>query len=454
MPFDKYQKLKLQYTYNGGYTWGDVNPPRYKPGELIEENSPDCGGHNTIYRWYALPDDYICDGYNKYYKEVYQKTKDEGLTWTNVEPEQTRTGDLIEENSMDCGYGVTWEEVQDEYICEEASLTETWTIIPNEYQCLGNKRYFIEKLQYCYGSNCNDSKCIDSDPLETRIGQLYDVNESYCNNYLFRYTGLTSDSVAVRRYYSDLTTDKTELYSAKEYQDVNYFEKDAKNLPFAYSFELIAKLDFTHTNMEINEANPIFGSLYFGPGFMEVTFGENMKMRPLGGLIYNSMTPMAYAGCSRMFENTDLEVIDMSNVNFVFEDEDVEDDGFVWLFCRDMFESNPALKTIKFPIMNKPVKLVPYSFREDLSGDHSAMYEIFNTTLHDSQPIETIDFSNIQSIYTDYTLDEIGKIRGSIFDADSSRNLKEIICTQSLADIFNQHPEIILNKTDLITIKN
>ena len=67
--------------------------------------------------------------------------------------------------------------------------------------------------------------------------------------------------------------------------------------------------------------------------------------------------------------------------------------------------------------------------------------------------IETIDFSNIQSIYTDYTLDEMGKIRGSIFDVDSSRNLKEIICTQSLADIFNQHPEIILNKTDLITIK-
>lgn len=450
MAYDKYQKLKLQYTYGpGDGYWADVKPPRYKAGELIEKNSPDCGGVNKLYRWYALPDEFICDGYNKYYKEVYQISTDEGFTWENVKPLQTRTGQLIEANSIDCGYGITWELVEDEYICEETSLTETWTIIPNEYQCLGNKRYFIEKLQYCY-----EGKCIDSDPLETRIGDLYDVNESYCNNYLFRYTGMASDSVAVRRYYSDLTTDKTELYSSKEYKDVNYLEKDAKNLPFAYHFELISKLDFTHTNMEINEANPIFGSLYFGTGLLEVTFGEKLKMRPLGGFIYNSVTPRAYAGCSQMFDNTNLEVVDMSNVNFVFEDEDVEDDGFVWLFCKNMFESNQGLKTIKFPIMNKPVKLVPYSFREDLSGTHSTMQAIFNHTVHYSQPIETIDFSNIQSIYTDYTLDESGKIKGSIFDVDSSRNLKEIICTQSLADIFNQHPEIILDKTDLITIKD
>lgn len=450
MAYDKYEKLKLQYTYgpDEGY-WADVKPPRYKAGELIEKNSPDCGGVNRLYRWYALPDEFICDGYNKYYKEVYQISTDEGFTWENVKPLQTRTGQLIEANSIDCGYGITWELVDDEYICEETSLTETWTIIPNEYQCLGNKRYFIEKLQYCY-----DGECIDSDPLETRIGDLYDVNESYCNNYLFRYTGMASDSVAVRRYYSDLTTDKTELYSSKEYKDVNYFEKDAKNLPFAYSFELISKLDFTHTNMEINEANPIFGSLYFGTGLLEVTFGDKLKMRPLGGFIYNSVTPRAYAGCSQMFDNTNLEVVDMSNVNFVFEDEDVEDDGFVWLFCKNMFESNQGLRTIKFPIMNKPVKLVPYSFREDLSGTHSTMQAIFNHTVHYSQPIETIDFSNIQSIFTDYVLDESGKINGSIFDVDSSRNLKEIICTQSLADIFNQHPEIILDKTDLITIKD
>lgn len=116
--YDKYQKLKLQYTYGPGDAWADVKPPRYKAGELIEKNSPDCGGTNPLYRWYALPNDYICQGYNKYYKEVYQVSMNNGLTWENVKPLQTRTGQLMEANSMDCDYGITWELVPDEYICE------------------------------------------------------------------------------------------------------------------------------------------------------------------------------------------------------------------------------------------------------------------------------------------------------------------------------------------------
>lgn len=104
MAYDKYKKLKLQYTYGPGDAWKDVMPPRYKAGELIEENSPDCGGVSSIYRWYALPDEYICEGFNKYYKEVYQVSTDEGLTWENVTPLQTRMGQLIEANSIDCGF--------------------------------------------------------------------------------------------------------------------------------------------------------------------------------------------------------------------------------------------------------------------------------------------------------------------------------------------------------------
>ena len=101
MAYNKYKKLKLQYTY-GTDAWKDFNPPRYKAGELIEENSPDCGYQEPKYRWYALPDEFICDGYNKYYKEVYQVSTDGGLTWENVTPLQTRTGQLKEANSPDC----------------------------------------------------------------------------------------------------------------------------------------------------------------------------------------------------------------------------------------------------------------------------------------------------------------------------------------------------------------
>ena len=119
---NKYKKLKLQYSYGPGDAWKDVMPPRYKAGDLIEENSPDCGGANKIYRWYALPNEFICDGYNKYYKEVYQVSTDGGLTWENVTPLQTRTGQLKEANSIDCGYGITWEPVPDEYICEKTTV--------------------------------------------------------------------------------------------------------------------------------------------------------------------------------------------------------------------------------------------------------------------------------------------------------------------------------------------
>ena len=58
-----------------------------------------------IYRWWEAPaSDYICDGTSKYYKEYYQVSYDNGSTWQNVTPEQTRKGDLIEAMSTDCGY--------------------------------------------------------------------------------------------------------------------------------------------------------------------------------------------------------------------------------------------------------------------------------------------------------------------------------------------------------------
>lgn len=113
---NKYQKLKKQYSTDG-VNWYDVTPPEYKEGVMLEENSPDCGGTPTIYRWYVKEDEYVCEGYNKYEKLVYQQSTDNGITWEDVVPEQTATGSLIESNSIDCDYGITWEVVDEEYIC-------------------------------------------------------------------------------------------------------------------------------------------------------------------------------------------------------------------------------------------------------------------------------------------------------------------------------------------------
>lgn len=121
MAQNKYQKTKKQYSEDG-INWYDVEPPEYNIGVLLEENSVDCGYQEPQYRWYALTDTethYVCDGYNKYYKEVYQVSDDGGKNWINVYPEQSRRGGLIEENSYDCDYGVTWELMNNVYICEE-----------------------------------------------------------------------------------------------------------------------------------------------------------------------------------------------------------------------------------------------------------------------------------------------------------------------------------------------
>lgn len=117
--YNKYQKLKKQYSYDGVH-WSDVEPAEYKLGEIIEENSTDCGAIEPQYRWYnADPSvDYICSGYNKFYKQYYQVSYDGGNTWENVQPIETRIGEIAEPNSIDCGYGISWEVVPGEYICK------------------------------------------------------------------------------------------------------------------------------------------------------------------------------------------------------------------------------------------------------------------------------------------------------------------------------------------------
>lgn len=119
MAKNKYQKTKKQYSEDG-INWYDVEPPEYNIGVLLEQNSADCGYQEPQYRWYALTDTethYVCQGYNKHYKEVYQVSDDGGKNWINVFPEQSRPGQLIETNSYDCDYGVEWVLVKGQYIC-------------------------------------------------------------------------------------------------------------------------------------------------------------------------------------------------------------------------------------------------------------------------------------------------------------------------------------------------
>lgn len=54
------------------------------------------------YRW--VVDGWMCDDVDKYQKLVEQVSYDGGESWQNVVPEVSMQGELIEHNSIDCGY--------------------------------------------------------------------------------------------------------------------------------------------------------------------------------------------------------------------------------------------------------------------------------------------------------------------------------------------------------------
>lgn len=110
----KYTKEKRQYSTDG-INWFDVSPEEIQKGTLLQTNSTDCGYIAPITQWVGT-DQTVCQGYDKYVIQKEQISYDGGVTWTDTG--DTQIGNLIESNSYDCDYGVSWVEVENEYICE------------------------------------------------------------------------------------------------------------------------------------------------------------------------------------------------------------------------------------------------------------------------------------------------------------------------------------------------
>ena len=56
----------------------------------------------TLYDWEVVPNEYICDGNDKYEKTKKRRSFDGGTTWEDVTPIQYQKGQLIEASSTDC----------------------------------------------------------------------------------------------------------------------------------------------------------------------------------------------------------------------------------------------------------------------------------------------------------------------------------------------------------------
>ena len=100
----KYVRLQL-YVSTDGQTWIATNT--YKSGDkILEVNSTDCGYVTpstgwTYEDWRLVETDYICDNGNKYEK-LRRWVSNDNVNWTPTDV--YKRGNLIEENSGDCGY--------------------------------------------------------------------------------------------------------------------------------------------------------------------------------------------------------------------------------------------------------------------------------------------------------------------------------------------------------------
>ena len=109
-----YRRFKVQQKYVNGqpteeYRLGvEVDSTDYNSIEECNRGS-DCT--QLEYRWVDMEsaDDYICDGTNKYKKQMKQQKCVTEEAWTNVYPYEYQKGELIEHDSVDCGYSPTGE---------------------------------------------------------------------------------------------------------------------------------------------------------------------------------------------------------------------------------------------------------------------------------------------------------------------------------------------------------
>lgn len=102
--------------------------------------------YDSNLRWVVIPDDYLCNGRNKYRKEKEQISNDDGETWTDTG--RTRRGTLIEADCVDCSKWVIVPDVP--YVSALGfvfrKMKEQLTYDNGEtWEDTGNTRYMMDK---------------------------------------------------------------------------------------------------------------------------------------------------------------------------------------------------------------------------------------------------------------------------------------------------------------------
>lgn len=155
----KYVRLQL-YVSTDGQTWVATNT--YKMGDrILENNSTDCGYVTpstgwTYEDWRLVETDYICYDGNKYEK-LRRWVSNDNVNWTPTDV--YKRGNLIEENSGDCGY--------------DPSITGNCSsyIDNGDTICDGYDKYrYLRK----YVRNCEDCDNCSTEWIATQIYKIGD----------------------------------------------------------------------------------------------------------------------------------------------------------------------------------------------------------------------------------------------------------------------------------------
>ena len=155
----KYVRLKL-YVSTDGQTWVATNT--YKRGDrILETNSNDCGYATpstgwTYEDWRLVETDYICYDGNKYEK-LRRWVSNDNVNWTPTDV--YKRGNLIEENSGDCGYDQSITGNCSSYIDDGDTI------------CDGYDKYkYLRK----YVRNCDDCDNCSAEWIATQIYKIGD----------------------------------------------------------------------------------------------------------------------------------------------------------------------------------------------------------------------------------------------------------------------------------------
>ena len=182
---DLYDVEERWVSYDNGETWSLVGMSRR--GELIESGSTECVECVFETRWISTTNsaDTICQGTTLYLKAYEWWSDDCWVTSARTDNMEYRIGDLVEEDSYECGYRdnrwVYFEEACDEDVPSGATTGSTdpnamykWDT-DETTTCVGYDLHYIEYEMVSYDSGTTWIK-----DGQERVGELIEANSSDC----------------------------------------------------------------------------------------------------------------------------------------------------------------------------------------------------------------------------------------------------------------------------------